>query len=132
MDEELAVRHGFAEEPRKIGMLTRTDLRGEDPPVIIASLLELTDETIVLGTRYPDDIFRTTFDRFMGIALDEGKLKTNVIPVSELARIERFAAKGVYELPPPPPPKQLGSVDAKAAPSPPAKPPAIDVDDMMG
>jgi hypothetical protein len=126
-DQDIAIRHAFADEPWKIGLLTSADLQRHtpDPPVIIVSLLELTEETIVLGTRQPDDLFRTTFDRFMGIALDDGKLKTNVIPACELVRIERFAAKGVYKQPPPPPTKQL-------APAAPAQPAAVDVDDMMG
>jgi hypothetical protein len=130
-DQEIAVRHAFADEPWKIGLLTSVDLQRHtpDPPVIIASLLELTEETVVLGTRQPDDILRTTFDRFMGIAVDDGKLKTNVIPACELARIERFAAKGVYRQPPPPPGKQLGPSGAATEPS---KPSALDVDDMMG
>jgi len=128
---EIAVRHCFADEPWKIGLLISADLHAADPPVIIVSLLELTDETIVLGTRYSDDIFRTTFDRLMGIAVDDGRLKTNSIPASELARIERFAAKGAYKLPPPPPAKQLGVVAAPPSQTATASP-SVDIDDMMG
>lgn len=129
---EIAVRHAFADEPWKIGLVSSTDLHGSDPPVIIVSLLELTDDTIVLGTRYPDDIFRTTFDRFMGIAVDEGRLKANVIPASELARVERFAAKGAYQLPPPPPAKQLAASSSPPSQTVATTSTSVDIDDMMG
>lgn len=131
---EIALRHAFADEPWKIGLLSSADLHADNPPVIIVSLLELTDDTIVLGTRYPDDIFRTTFDRLMGIAVDEGRLKANVIPASELARVERFAAKGAYQLPPPPPAKQLGIAAPSSPPSQTAATTSasVDIDDMMG
>jgi len=99
---DIAAVHGFADDPTKVGLLI--DPLATNPPVTIASLLELTDEAVVVGTRMPDDIFRTTFDRFMGIAVDNGRLCHQVIPASELARIERFAAAGAYVPKPADPP----------------------------
>jgi len=125
---DIAAVHGFADDPTKVGLLI--DPLATNPPVTIASLLELTDEAIVVGSRFPDDIFRTTFDRFMGIAVDDGKLSHQIIPASELVRIERFAAAGAYAGPPPPPAQQLAP--RVAPPPPPPSENSLDIDDMMG
>jgi hypothetical protein len=91
-----AVHFQIADDPRKVALLL--DPVATDPkPTTIAELLEFGEDTIVVGTHFSDDIFRTTFDRFTGLALDNGRLKTNTIPPKELARLERFAAEGAYK-----------------------------------
>jgi hypothetical protein len=91
--DNLAKRHAFDEEPRKLGLLVFP--ASDDPAVVIAAILEVTDETIVVGSRF-DDLFTTTFDRFTGLGADDGKLKKFFIPASELDRVAAFEAKGAY------------------------------------
>lgn len=107
MFENLAKERGLEGKPTQIVLLH--DPTREPGAITIATLLELRDTEIVMGTSFPDDIFRTLFDRFTGLALDGGRLSKLFIPGSELARIERHANEGTY-------------VERKAAP---VVPPAV-------
>lgn len=121
--EDLAKRHGLEEFPFKIGLITSTAF--QDPPITIALLLVLEDEMLVIGTSHPDDIWRTAFDRFTGLALDNGGLSKHFIPASELQRIERNAAKGTYDKIKP------GAVTAISSPATGGEEPPFDPDQAM-
>ena len=85
---------GFADDPKKVAIMTNVDV--EEPcPVTLLRVLAVTDTGITLGTYAENCSMRTVFDRFSGKPV-AGRLMNYTIPGVELARIEEFAIQGAY------------------------------------
>jgi hypothetical protein len=63
--------------------------------IVIAAVLEVTDDKIVLGDHSETEFFTTSFS-WKGEPLDEGRLKAKRIPASELERLEECRIQGLY------------------------------------
>lgn len=95
MSFDIAEFFNFADDPMKVG-IADDNYPVKPAPITVLRVLELRDTEIVTGTCADKDIFRTVFDRFTGKPLDHGRASNQVIPASELVRIEEFALQGAY------------------------------------